>query len=135
MSPNHYPDPHDPDYNATPKTCPVCWQPFTATGRQAKNRIYCSADCKRIAAARREAGLVPPASTTLVEPTSNAPFGSLNPQPATAAQLPQPVAHRDCPHCGGAITIVALLTTPEAARPTIPTNNDQVIPLRPAQHR
>jgi hypothetical protein len=42
-----------------------------------------------------------------------------------------PTATRDCPHCGQPITIVALLTTPEAARPQMPiAAPDGVIPLR-----
>lgn len=47
------PDPHDPNYNATRKTCPICWEQFVATGRQAKTRLCCSRQCKRTAAARR----------------------------------------------------------------------------------
>jgi len=43
---------------------------------------------------------------------------------------PQPAAHRACPHCGETITIVALLTTPEAARPNLPAAGNSVIPLR-----
>lgn len=90
------PDPRDPNYNATRKTCPICWEAFTATGRQAKTRLYCSPECKRTAAARRE-----------VERTShpNRPF---SPRPAVAipapppAPLPQLAAQRDCPHCGAA---------------------------------
>ncbi len=51
------------------------------------------------------------------------------PTPATIARLdpPVPAANRDCPHCGGESTIVALLTTPEAAHLTIP--GDGVVPL------
>ena len=119
------PDPHDPNCNATRKTCPICWEAFIAIGRQAKTRLYCSRECKRTAAARRE-----------VDRTSHPsrPFG---PPPAVAiptpapAPLPQPAAQRDCPHCGGPVTIVALLTTPEAARPQMPAAApDGVIPLR-----
>ncbi len=38
----------------------------------------------------------------------------------------------DCPHCGRAVTIVALLATPEAARPTITQPGGEVIALRRA---
>lgn len=119
------PDPRDPNYNATRKTCPICWEAFTATGRQAKTRLYCSPECKRTAAARRE-----------VERTSH-PHRPLGPSPAPAIPAPPPMplpqlaAQRDCPHCGGPVTIVALLTTPEAARPQMSAAApDGVIPLR-----
>jgi len=47
------------------------------------------------------------------------------------APLPQLAAQRDCPHCGGPVSIFALLTTPEAARPQIPiTTPEGVIALR-----
>lgn len=114
-----------PNTNAIPKTCPICWEPFTATGRQAKTRVYCSPECKRTAAARRE-----------VERTSHPdrPFGPPPPAAAPApppAPLPQLAAQRDCPHCGGPVSIVALLTTPEAARPQMPAAAPTgVIPLR-----
>ena len=107
------------------KTCPICWEAFIATGRQAKTRVYCSRECKRTAAARRE-----------VERTSS-PVRAFGQPPAAAAPapapapLPQLAAQRDCPHCGGPVSIVALLTTPEAARPQIPiTAPEGVIALR-----
>ena len=84
------------------RTCPVCWAPFTATGRR---RIYCSKKCCGTAWERR---------------------GQRQPRPATPAATPspnpppQPVATSRCPHCGEPITIVALLTTPQAARPRPP---------------
>lgn len=103
------------------KNCPICWEPFTATGRTAKTRIYCSPECKRTAAARRE-----------VDRASSGTKRTAGHKPAEPpAQLPAPAADRDCPHCGGPITIVALLTTPEAARPHLPAAApDGVIPLR-----
>jgi hypothetical protein len=101
-------------------TCPACWATFTPSPRT-PNRIYCSDRCRRDAWNRRQRG------ETVQTPPS--------PPQADEPPLPQPTAHRDCPHCGGLITIVALLTTPEAARPTVPTHTDSVIPLRPAQHR
>ena len=53
----------------------------------------------------------------------------------TAATVPtrpvlEPAATRPCPHCGEPITIVALLTTPEAARPQLPNPASDVIPIR-----
>ena len=98
--------------NATMKSCPICWETFTATGR-ARHRIYCSPECKRTAAARREV------ERTTYPEHPNRPLTAPATTPAPTP-LPQTVAHRDCPHCGGPITIVALLTTPEAARPSTP---------------
>jgi len=82
------------------RTCPVCWTPFTATGR----RIYCSKKCCGAAWERkggRRARPTPPAATP-------------SPPPA-----PQPVATTGCPHCGQPVTIVAFLATPQAARPQL----------------
>lgn len=105
---------------AITKTCPICWEPFSATGRTRTTKVYCSTQCKRTAAARRE-----------VERTTHRPGPPSAGAPAAPAPQPQTVAQRDCPHCGGPVTIVALLTTPEAARPTMPiAAPDGVIPLR-----
>jgi endogenous inhibitor of DNA gyrase (YacG/DUF329 family) len=110
--------------NEIAKTCPICWEAFIAAGRQAGSRVYCSPQCKRTAAARRE-----------VERASNqaTPFRPLSTAPAPTpppAPLPQLAAQRECPHCGGPVSIVALLTTPEAARPQMPiAAPDRVIPL------
>lgn len=41
-----------------------------------------------------------------------------------------PTAIRNCLHCDKPVTIVALLATPEAARPTIPAASPDVIPMR-----
>jgi endogenous inhibitor of DNA gyrase (YacG/DUF329 family) len=118
------PDPNDPNYNATRKTCPICWEAFIATGRQAKTRLYCSPQCKRTAAARREGERTGHPTIPFTPPPAIAPA----PPPAP---MPQLAAQRDCPHCGGPVTIVALLTTPEAARPHMPAAApDGVIPLR-----
>ena len=107
----------------TTRTCPICWNTFTASGRQASNRIYCSLRCKNTAGHRREQERATARHTDSPTPLAAAP-------PALAAQLPQTAAQRDCPHCGSPITIVALLTTPEAARPQMPiAAPDGVIPL------
>lgn len=42
----------------------------------------------------------------------------------------EPTATRNCPHCDQPITIVALLATPEAARPSITSRVPDVTPLR-----
>lgn len=107
------------------KICRVCSEPFIATGRQARNRLYCSPLCKRAAAGQRATDQV--TSTGSSKPAS-APAA---PPPGPAAPVPLTAAQRDCPHCGGPVTIVALLTTPEAARPSMPVAaSDGVIPLR-----
>jgi endogenous inhibitor of DNA gyrase (YacG/DUF329 family) len=108
-----------------PKTCPICWEPFTATGRQAGHKVYCSPECKRTAAARREVERTSHPAHLHRQPPPVAP------PPPPAAPLPQTAAQRDCPYCGRPVTIVALLTTPEAARPQMPiAAPDGVIPIR-----
>jgi predicted component of type VI protein secretion system len=96
---------------ADTRTCPVCWTPFTATGR----RVYCSKKCRGTAWERRHQRQAPPAATGM-------------PSPAPA---PQPVTTTGCPHCGQPITVIALLTTPQAARPRLPgtTPHRHVRPL------
>ncbi|WPB96031.1 hypothetical protein [Streptomyces malaysiensis] len=42
----------------------------------------------------------------------------------------EPTATRNCPHCQQPVTIVALLATPEAARPSVPTAIPDIVPLR-----
>lgn len=93
------------------RTCPVCWTPFTATGR----RVYCSKKCRGTAWERRGGRHTKTATT----PT---------PKPA-----PQPVATSGCPHCGQPVTIVALLATPQAARPRLPHPSPDTTPTRPAR--
>jgi len=83
------------------RTCPVCWTPFTATGR----RTYCSKKCCGAAWERRGKRQARPATPAAAPPP---------------APTPQPAATRNCPHCGEPITIVALLTTPQIARPHLP---------------
>lgn len=98
-----------PETAPVTRNCQVCWTEFTATHPR---RIYCSARCKSAAQYRRNQRPV----NIPAEPARE-------PLPA-----PQPAATRSCPHCGEAITIVALLTTPEAARPSIPTDTT-IVPL------
>jgi hypothetical protein len=95
------------------RTCPVCWTQFTATGR----RIYCSKKCCGAAWERRGGRQATP--------------GTAKP-PASPAITPQPAATCNCPHCGQPVTIVALLTTPQAARPRLPAHPPQAIALRPS---
>lgn len=106
----------EPKRRLAPRACQICWQEFTPVR---SNNIYCSVRCKNTAFDRKRRPLATTGDTA-------------NTTPAGPAQ-PQPAAVRDCPHCGEPITIVALLTTPEAARPTTPNPTpDGVINLRRA---
>lgn len=69
---------------------------------------------------------VPPPSKTLSRLLSR--------QQVAAERDPlEPTATRDCPHCHQSVTIVALLATPEVARPSVPTTSLDIVPLRRAQ--
>ena len=92
------------------RSCPICWTGFTPASRRHR---YCSDRCRKSAHLRRQNK----------EGSSDPDIG--RPQPTPAA-----VAVRVCPHCGHEVSIVALLTTPAAARPTVPEPG--VIPLRRA---
>ena len=50
--------------------------------------------------------------------------------PAHAEQALAPTAIRNCPHCEQPVTIVALLATPEAARPSVTHRVPDITPLR-----
>jgi endogenous inhibitor of DNA gyrase (YacG/DUF329 family) len=110
-----------PDTTTISKTCPVCWSEFTATGRNAGKHTYCSTRCRRTAFERRRTE-----QSGRVDQTAGLPARP----PAATGPRPQPAAERACPHCGGPVTIVALLATPEAARPATPATPTSVIPLR-----
>lgn len=97
------------------RTCPVCWTEFTTTQRR---RIYCSRKCCGTAWERRGGRRTPQART--ITPAT--------PPPVPAS--PQPAATRGCPHCGQPVTIVALLTTPQAAQPRIPQPATSTHPRR-----
>jgi hypothetical protein len=103
------------------RTCPICWNTFTASGR-GRSRVqhtYCSSRCRAEAGRRRT-------RDTADNTTNSATSGPTTPRP----YRPEPAAIRDCPHCGNPITIVALLTTPQIARPQQTTGTPDVIPLR-----
>ncbi|MFD5379246.1 hypothetical protein ACFWJE_33395 [Streptomyces griseoincarnatus] len=57
------------------------------------------------------------------------------PQPAAPGSIDPlaPTAVRNCPHCDQPVTIVALLATQEAARPTITNRVTDIVPLRRLQ--
>ena len=94
------------------RTCPICQTPMPAGGK----RRTCSPACKTEAWRRDNPDR--PAGPPRTRPT---------PAPATG---PLPAALRDCPHCGEPITIVALLTTPQIARPQLATGTPDIVPLR-----
>lgn len=89
------------------RSCPICWSAFRPAGPRHR---YCCGRCRKTAHTRRHH-----------EPALEA---------SKQAPSPAPVATRACPHCGEPVSVVALLTTPQAARPTIPEPG--VIPLRRA---
>ena len=91
---------------AETRTCPVCWSEFTASPRG--RRLYCSKKCCGTAYERRGGRHRSPAAAT--------------PEPISIPRQPalQPAAIRGCPHCGQPVTIVALLTTPQAAQTRLP---------------
>lgn len=89
-----------PDTNGISKTCPIYWDSFTATGRNAHKHTYCSDRCRKTAFERRQRTEPTPAATAS---TTTVPSASVD----------QPAAHRACPHCGGPVTIVALPSHPK----------------------
>ena len=97
------------------RTCPVCWTPFTTIQPR---RIYCSKKCTGTAWERRNGRRT--AQARAAQPAT---------PPATPPR-PEPAATRGCPHCGQPITIVALLTTPQAAQPRQPQPATSTPPLR-----
>jgi endogenous inhibitor of DNA gyrase (YacG/DUF329 family) len=82
----------------TERSCPICWTGFQPLSPRHR---YCSDRCRKTGHQRRQDHPAP--------------------DPTRPSQAPAPVASRACPHCGEQVSIVALLTTPEVARPTIPT--------------
>jgi hypothetical protein len=105
------PDPTSPaTTRADQRVCPVCQAPFTPAPRQPHQR-YCTTSCRQAAWRRRQRSgpATPPANRSQLEP-------------------PQ-VAIQGCPHCGRPIAVVALLVTPQAARPH-PTSQE-VIAIQP----
>jgi hypothetical protein len=89
------------------RTCRICWREFIP---KRANNIYCSKHCSNTAFDRKRR----PRKADALEDAGRQ-------HTAVCSPRPQPAAVRECPHCGGPVTIIALLTTPEAARPTPPT--------------
>lgn len=103
-----------------PRDCPICWTQFQVNPQAAARHTYCSPRCKAEAARRRKRERTEAGEDVQTEPV----------EPALPVTALTPTAVRNCPHCDKPVTIVALLATPEAARPTIPAASPDVIPMR-----
>lgn len=123
-------------------TCPICKGEFDVSPYGSDRHVYCSRRCRELARLQRDHAKDAAAQARLAAGTNpDIVVGkrtSVKQNPSSPAltgaatgQALEPAATRSCPHCGEAITIVALLTTPEAARPPLPTSSD-VIPIRRA---
>ncbi|MGW1728133.1 hypothetical protein ACWCQK_35215 [Streptomyces sp. NPDC002306] len=122
------------------RLCPVCDNPFQAP--KTVRTVYCSMACRQEAERvrdqalneerdRRLAQTAPPVLSARIElPPPPPPARASTRQSAPARDSLEPTATRNCPHCQQPITIVALLATPEAARPTMPRHRTDVVPLR-----
>ncbi|MGA5504967.1 hypothetical protein [Streptomyces umbrinus] len=121
------------------RVCPCCEATFKApsTVRQ----VYCSPACRRDIERQRGRARDEERARRLGEmpPTAPLPRPELPPPPKPAARSAsrhapverdpmEPTATRNCPHCQHPVIIVALLATPEAARPVIP--GPGIVPLR-----
>lgn len=127
------------------RKCPVCDGTFEAP--KTVRQIYCAPSCRRAAERQRDdardqdrarrLGHMPKPATEpkALNPIEPPPL-SRPPTLRPAVRHPQgrdplePTATRDCPHCHQPITIVALLATPEAARPSVPIAPPEAIPMR-----
>jgi hypothetical protein len=120
------------------KNCPHCGIEFTHQARV--RRVYCSTICRRDAEKLRDRERDEQRALRLGDPLPHRPPARGGSAPAMPVLPPSPrsrttdalapTAVRNCPHCDQPITIVALLATPEAARPTIPQPSTDVVPLR-----
>lgn len=120
-----------PRQPATVRTCPVCEGEFVAG--PSVRQVYCSPACRIEQERRRDRARDAERARRLGEHPART--GSPRPAPARTTRATEslaPAATRDCPHCGQPVTIVALLATPEAARPTITQPSGDVITLRRA---
>ncbi|MGW2874327.1 hypothetical protein [Kitasatospora sp. NPDC001225] len=118
------------------RACTFCQGEFTALKTVRQN--YCSPRCRKAAERERDRRRdedralrlgEPARRRTVAAPASVPARAELPPPPPPPAARPpartpvrdvlEPAATRNCPHCDQPITIVALLATPEAARPVI----------------
>lgn len=126
------------------RTCPVCQNLFQAS--KTVRRVYCSLVCRREAEHSRDRALDDERARRLGQEAPASPLPSARtelppPPPTRPGQRPpapardplEPTATRNCPHCQQPVTIVALLATPEAARPTMPHLRTDIIPIRRSQ--
>ncbi|MFB7248605.1 hypothetical protein ACFCYX_39905 [Streptomyces populi] len=125
------------------RVCLVCNGPFETL--KTTRQIYCSPACRKDAERRRDQARDEDRARRLGEttslpswpeppPPSQTPSRPLARQQVAAERDPlEPTATRNCPHCHQSVTIVALLATPEAARPSVPTAGPDISPLRRTQ--
>lgn len=111
-------------------TCPVCDGIFTANPRL--RQIYCSPECRRESERQRNRTRDEERARRLGEHPRALPPAPQPTAPGTNDPL-APTAVRNCPHCDQPVTIVALLATQEAARPTITNRVTDIVPLRRLQ--
>ncbi|MFJ5123034.1 hypothetical protein [Kitasatospora sp. NPDC088548] len=123
-------------------TCPQCTDNFTC--HPSHRQVYCSPHYRKDAELRRELNRNQERALRLGETTTPSrpelptraelsPATPPRPAPRQQAQSRdplEPAATRNCPHCDQPITIVALLATPEAARPSIHNRVPDLPPLR-----
>ncbi|MET7635344.1 ATP-binding protein [Streptomyces sp. NPDC005499] len=111
-------------------TCPICDGIFTVNPRLRQD--YCSPECRRESERQRILTRDEERARRLDEHPRALPPA---PQP-TAPGTIDPLARtfvRNCPRCDQPVTIVALLATQEAARPTITNRVTDIVPLRRLQ--
>jgi endogenous inhibitor of DNA gyrase (YacG/DUF329 family) len=123
------------------RTCPTCQNAFEAP--RTTRQVYCSPTCRRDADRRRgqerdeararRLGETPPPAPPLPEfpPPPKTAHRTGGSRQVTPERDPlEPAATRNCPHCQQPVTIVALLATPEAARPAMSVRSPDIIPPR-----
>ncbi len=93
-------------------------------------QVYCSPRCRAEQERRRDRARDDARARRLGE-TNPAPQAATGPVVRGGDPL-GPAATRNCPHCDQPITIIALLTTPEAARPHITQPSADIVNLRRA---
>jgi len=120
------------------RACPVCDKTFEAAA--STRQVYCAPECRWEADRRRgqardedrarRLGEKPTASPS-ARPMAELPAARPAPRQQPGVRDPlEPTATRNCPHCDQPVTIVALLATPEAARPSITSRVPDITPLR-----